>query len=323
MTRTTARLGMRGFALLAAGVLAIEWAICRAPALQHVRLVPFAVLLDLVVGLPLVFALAVLRPAGRSPFDASWVFALGAFAAGALLATRAEVHAPLVVVGAVSEVLVVVGIARRLRAVARHEGPATDDLLLRMSSLPDVVSRAVGLELAVLYYALLGPRLKPAARPGEFAYTETSGFGGVLLLLGLVMVTEGVAVHFILWERSPFAAWLHVAANAYAVLWLVAAHQAARLRPVLVTDDVLLVRASLLWTVEVPRGAIASVADVVESPPGRGVLRAALGTAPVLLVTLTGPVEARGLLGLRRPVSRIALHVDDPAGLKAALSRTA
>jgi hypothetical protein len=104
------------------------------------------------------------------------------------------------------------------------------------------------------------------------------------------------------------------------LLWLVAAYQAARLRPVLVTADTLLVRASLLWTAAVPRAAIASVTDVVEAPRGRGgVLEAALGTAPVLLVTLSVPVEAQGLMGLRRTVTRIALHVDDPAGLRAAL----
>jgi hypothetical protein len=315
MTTTTPRLGARGFALLAAAVIAVEWAVARAPSLQHVRLVPFAVLVDLVVVLPLVFALAVLRPAGRPLLDASWVFALGAFVAGALLASRPAVHAPLVVVGATSEVLVV----RRVRAVARHEGPRSDDFLLRMQALPDVLSRAVGAELAVFFYALLGPRIRRAPRPGEFAYTETSGFGGVLLMLGIVAVSEGVAVHLLLAQYAPRAAWLHLAINAYGLLWLVAAHQAARLRPVLVTADTLLVRASLFWTAAVPRAAIASVTDVVEAPLGPGVLKAALGTPPVLLVTLSAPVEARGLMGLRRSVTRIALHVDDPAGLRAAL----
>jgi len=319
MTTTRPRLGARGFALLAAAVMAVEWAIAHAPALQHVRLVPFAVLLDLVVVLPLVFALAVLRPAGRPVLDASWVFALGALVAGVLLASRPEVHAPLAMVGAMSEVLIVVGIVRRVRALAKHEGPKSDDFLLRMQALPDVLSRAVGAELAVFHYGLLGPRIRRATRAGEFAYTETSGFGGVLLMLGVVAVSEGIAVHFVLMEYAPRAAWVHLAVNVYGLLWLVAAYQAARLRPVVVTEDTLLVRASLLWTAEVPRAAIASVTDVVEAPRGRGVLKAALGTTPVLLVTLSAPIEARGLMGLRRQVTRIALHVDDPAGLRAAL----
>ncbi len=54
----------------------------------------------------------------------------------------------------------------------------------------------------------------------------------------------------------------------------------------------------------------------------KGAVRAALGTAPVLL-TLTRPVVARGPFGIHRSVRRIALYVDGPARLKAALEAPA
>ncbi len=55
----------------------------------------------------------------------------------------------------------------------------------------------------------------------------------------------------------------------------------------------------------------------------KGAVRAALGTAPVLLLTLTRPVVARGPFGIHRSVRRIALYVDGPARLKAALEAPA
>jgi hypothetical protein len=77
---------------------------------------------------------------------------------------------------------------------------------------------------------------------------------------------------------------------------------------------------SILWTADVPRDAIASVESISDAPRDRRVLRAALGTPPVLLFTLSRPVEALGPLGIRRTVDRIALYVDEPAKLRAALA---
>jgi hypothetical protein len=171
----------------------------------------------------------------------------------------------------------------------------------------------------VLYYALVAPWVRRPVRDGELTYTRESGLRGLLFAAGLVVVFEGVGVHFLLVGWSPRVAWVHAALDAYAILWLVAVGQAARLRPVLVTADELLVRASLLWTVEIPRATIASIESIVEAPRDKRVLRAALGTSPVLLVTLSAPVVARGPFGIRRSVDRVALYVDDPAALRAAL----
>jgi hypothetical protein len=109
------------------------------------------------------------------------------------------------------------------------------------------------------------------------------------------------------------------ALSVYTLLWLAAAFQAARLRPVVVSEDQLLVRSSLLWTVEVPRDAIECVRAVDDAPRDKRVLRAALGTSPVLLVTLKRPVRALGPFGTHRTVDAIALYVDEPARLRAAL----
>jgi hypothetical protein len=54
-------------------------------------------------------------------------------------------------------------------------------------------------------------------------------------------------------------------------------------------------------------------------PSRAEVLRAAFGTSPELLVTLTEPLPARGLLGIQRRVTGIALYLDEPDRPVAAL----
>jgi hypothetical protein len=311
---------VRVFAAFAAAGVCVEWAITRTAAFHRGPAVPFAVLFDLVVVLPLLFAAVVLRPARRPLVDAAPVLAVGAFVAGALLATRADVRVALHLAGAAAELAVLTLFARRVRKAATELRTAgRDDLLLQTAALTDPVLRIAGAELVVLYYALVGPFVRRPPRPNDFTYREESGLGGLLFALGLVTAMEGLAVHLLLHAWSARAAWVLAALSAYGLLWLLAAFQAARLRPVTLSDDCLLVRTSLLWTAAVPRDSIGSVAAISEIEREKGTLHAALGTAPVLLLTLTRPVVARGPLGLHRSVRRIALYVDEPARLQAAL----
>lgn len=247
--------------------------------------------------------------------------ALGALGAGALLADTHEPSAVLRGAAIVAEVAVLALLVRRVRDAATElRGVASDDLLVRIGALTDPLLRVLGAELVVVYYAFVGPFVRRPARDDEHGYAEQSGLGGLLFALGLVVTMEGIGAHCLIHAWSPAAAWVHAAMSAYGLVWLAAAHQAARLRPVLVREGTLLVRTSVLWTAEVPLEDIAEIQAVDAVARGKDVLRAALGTAPVLLVTLTCPVTARWPFGARS-VRRIALYVDDPARLRTAIER--
>src|SRR4051812_18111739 len=95
------------FAALAALVLAVEWTVTRSAAFARGGAVPVAVFADVVLGLPLLFGLVVLRPAGRPVLDVAPVLALGVLIAGVLLGTRPETRTLVRVFGPLSEVAVV------------------------------------------------------------------------------------------------------------------------------------------------------------------------------------------------------------------------
>ncbi len=324
MTRTIDRkLWMA--AAFGAAALAVEIAVTRTAAFQRGGAVPMAVLVDLVVVLPLATWAFVLRPRGRAWLEAAPALTVGTLLAGACLAGHAETRVPLRVAGAVTELAVLGLLLRRMRAAARElRGAAGDDVLARMHALTDPVLRLAGAELAIVYYAVVGPRRRTPTGPGVFATTESSGLGGLLFAFGMGVAVEGLAVHLIVHPWSPRLAWGLTAMDGYALLALVALHQAARLRPVVLEAGVparLLVRTSLLWTAEVPLALLVEVTHLDAMTSERGVLRAALGAPPGLLLRLRAPVVARGPFGIRRAVQAIALHVDDPHGLQRALAK--
>jgi hypothetical protein len=309
------------FTAFAAMMLVVDWALTRSSAFTRGGAVPVAMFVDCVVVLPVAFFLLVLHPRGRPVLHVVPVLAAGGLLAGLLLSGRPETRMLLRVGGGFVELAVVVALIRRVPNGKRELRAAdSDDLLLRMSALTDPVLRAVGLELAVFYYAVVGPGVRRPLRAGEFSYVAKSGVGGLLFAFGLLIAVEGTAVHFILHIASALVVWTHAAADVYALVWLVAAFQAARLRPVVVARDRLLVRTSLLWTADVPRTAIASVSRIREKPrAAKHILNAAFGAPAELLVRLREPVVARGLLGMTKTVTSLAMYVDEPEALHAAL----
>jgi hypothetical protein len=101
------------------------------------------------------------------------------------------------------------------------------------------------------------------------------------------------------------------------MLWLIADTHAIRLHPVEVRGDTLHVNVGVRWRVAIPLTAIASVTETRTVP--KGAQNLAL-IEPTVLVTLRAPVEIRGILGRRRTADRIALTIDDPKALAAALA---
>ena len=309
------------FAGLAALVLVSEWVIVHTIALSESRLLAPAILSDLTLVLPALYYGLVLRPTRRPLLEAAPIATAGSLVAAILLHGHQPTASLVLWAGILAEFAVLALLGMKLYAATQKfkSSAPTDDLLLRLDSLPERWVRILGLELVVLYYAFVGPRTRPVSNPNTFSYTEKSGLGGLLFALGFVTVVEGLVVHFLLRQWRPVAGWIFTGLHAYTLLWLSAAYQAARLRPILLTETTMLLRLSLLWTAEIPLEQVARVESIKERPQGQEILRAAFGDDPRLLLTLKAPFPIRGLLGVSKTVTQIALYVDEPERLRSAL----
>jgi hypothetical protein len=277
-----------------------------------------------------------------------WV-AVAVLSWGVVAARRWVPHAPLgalVVIGGGLEVVTVGWLLIRIRRVvqvaraSRDEGPIGSVCAgLLAARVPARLATILASEIAVVGLALTGWFRRPA--PGALSTSEASrgGWGpdgsaggagrspvlsmrstGWMLIAGVfggLIIAESVVIHIALatlW--SPLAAWIASASSGYALLWLAGDAQAIRLYPVAVTGGTLHLRLGVRWRAKVPLAQIASIEETRTVP--RGAINLAL-MEPTVLITLRAPVTLQGLLGKTRRGDRIALTIDDPKALIAAV----
>jgi hypothetical protein len=240
-------------------------------------------------------------------------------------AARAWVpHAPLgalLVVGGAVEVVSVSWLVLRIRRVvrvarsARDEGPiGSIEAGLTAIGMPARLATIIASELAVVGLASTGWFRRPAAGALSMRSTGWILFAGVF---GFLVVVESAVTHVVIAHWSPLAAWIATASTLYALVWLIGDAQAIRLYPVTVSNGMLHLRLGVRWRSKVPLAAIASIDEIRAVP--EGAVNLAL-IEPTVLVTLRAPIELRGLLGKRRTGDRIALTIDDPKALIAAVA---
>lgn len=322
MTRR-ARLHLFAFALLATGIYAAEVAIVRM-RWQRPDLVAIGVMLDLIVVVPLVYWFLAVRRGGWPRLSVVPVVLLGILGAALLLPQDRGLLREVVRILAIPyEIGLISWIAVRTRRALRHT-PGDGDTLERIRAVAgDVlpsrgVAEAIAFEMAVVYYALLSWRRRPAE---GFTCYRKSGYGAIVFALLLMMAAEGIPAHILLLRWSPVAAWVLTALTAYGALFFLADWRAMRLRPTLLDGDGLRVRIGVRCTVTVPRERIAAVHR--KRPPGsEPYIRASLPGPMPLWIELTEPVIAKGPYGMEKWARWISLTVDDPEGFRQALELT-
>ena len=202
--------------------------------------------------------------------------------------------------------------ATRFRLVARQ--------VLRSRALGDVLTT----EVMLLYYAFTRPQRE--GESGAFSVHRTSTYVHVLVGIGMALIVETVAVHFLVRLHSPALAWVLTLLSLYTLLWLVGDYRALVARPIRVTASHLRFRYGLRWEADVPRDAVKDV-ELLPPPMGptpkeKGRLVVALPGGANLKLQFQRPMDFLGLYGWRKVITELRVRVDEPEKLRAALERT-
>ncbi len=217
--------------------------------------------------------------------------------------------------------LLVVGLV--LRKVLQSRGQRSGDLIERLrEALPDTLATRVAItEITILWYGLFSWRTKPG--PGFTAHKRA----------GLVAI-DAVLILAVLAEAIPFHFWLHGGwrfgvgvLHAYSILWFLGDLQALRLRPFTIEGGALHLRIGLRWEARIPLSSIAFAGapdsinqrSINDSPAEAAPLSIGVIGSPNLVLRFTEPQTLRRVFGLERRATSIALLVDDPDGLVAAI----
>ena len=131
------------------------------------------------------------------------------------------------------------------------------------------------------------------------------------------MAAEGFAVHLLLSVWNVLVAWVFTLSSVYGALWLIADFRATVLRPVLVSDESILIRGGIRYTVEVSRLQISSIS---RSQPefSQEVLSLKLIGPPTHWIIFSEPVNVHGPYGTTRRVRAVSIEPDDPQGFEEA-----
>lgn len=317
------------YGLLIAALLVAETWIVRTDAFRRApEILTIAVLADLIL-VPLVLARAMLVRTGRMrPVTLGAIAGGGAFAASLLIPNPPPFLSILKFLPALVELgLLVWGVivGRSFWKELRQRNTTGDDVLVNVHEalaatpgLP-VVLQAMVAETVVLWYGIRAFRKKPASGPDIFSYHEN--LVGILVMVFLATPAEGALMHYLLRQWSEVAAWVGTGLHVYSLVWIIAFYQAARLRPIALKEDTLLLRSSLIWTAGIPYEKIQSVELLKERPErkAKGMLDIALMADKPLRICFSEPVAVHGPLGIRREVSTILVGVERPQALLAQL----
>ena len=322
------------FAALALLVVGIEHTVVRLPSFALHPALSWAVLFDLLVGLPLVFYVLLVRRYRLSPLVLGTVVSACLGLVYWLLPAPQWQQMPLLKLLPIGlEGLTLVAIATRGRALLRayraagaHETRPLPRLRLAAEQVLGNVGVLLVAELDILRYALLGWwESVPATRPGAAAFTShrESGFGALLGVACFGLLVESAALHLLVRLWSPVAAGWLLVSNVYMLLLFMAHGHAVRLQPTVLTAEELLVRVGFFWYVAVPRDSWSAAellrGDFVADAETLNLARPLL-TAPNVMLTFAAPVSVTGPYGIRRPARRLVLYLDQPTALLNALA---
>jgi len=313
----------------AGAVYAVALAVAGAlPRLDDARAVAVGLTIDLVVLVPLLFYWLIVRRRGWSIVTVVPAFVVSAIAASQILPLEHQQPLRLLELLAVPAEIGLLGwiALRAARAIRSARRDDSIDPLDRLRSAAFELARhgrvadVLASEIAVFYYAFAPSRARAHVPDGMVAFTHhrRSGHGGIVLAFLILLFVEGVALHVLLSTWSTLAAWLFTAGTIYGALWLIADYRATVLRPILVGDDGVSIRAGLRFTLHVPRERVAAVLD--HKPDfGKEAASLTLLATPTCWIVLSQPMLAQAPYGFRRRVRAVGIAADDPDGLARAL----
>ena len=273
---------------------------------------------DVAVTVPLLYFLLIVR-GGLQPFVSLLPVCLLSLFRATYLAPGANPARPAIAAAAELAIaaLIVTRVRRGLRAAPAGDVPDQLEAAARAIVPSPRLAAILASEFAVFYFACCAWRRRPSVPQGALAFTlhRESGAAALFGVLAGVSVMEALLVHLVVVRYSLAAAWILTALSAYGCVWLVALARSFALRPILVTPKELLLRSGMMWTLSVPRSALAAL-----EPAGAPCeLRLPVAGEPNLVLRFHQPLLARGMYGITRPVTTLALALDDREAFQRAL----
>lgn len=289
---------------------------------QHPDKLSFAVTIDLVLTIPLLYLLLIRKKKIPNTTTVP-LFILGIVIAGivvpegyqSLLDSIKHWVLPIVEVTVLGYVIYKVqGVIKRYRRL----GKDVDFVSALRATLSNAVHSKIRTilitEIAVIYYVLNAK--KKILKSNEFSYHKKSGTGILLGAFIFLILVETVAVHVFLQLWSDVAAWILTGLSLYTILQITGIMRSLSKRPIMLENGVLKLRYGILSETDIPLQDIERV-----ELSGRNIDKeeGVIKLSPLkdfekhnIIIYLKSTNIITGLYGSKKSYEAIALHIDEP-----------
>lgn len=174
-------------------------------------------------------------------------------------------------------------------------------------------------EVAVFYYGFIDWKKRKLAE-NEFSYHKESGSVALFYGLLLLVAVEITPIHILLAKWSEIAAWVLTFLSIYSGFQVFGYARSLAKRPIIVENNVLLLRYGIMQEAEIPLKEIKNITlsskDIEKDENiARLALLGELESHNMIIETHSEQI-LRGLFGTNKRFTKIALHVDQKSELK-------
>ena len=184
------------------------------------------------------------------------------------------------------------------------------------------LANALATEISLFHYAILGWGKQKEYLGGErFTYHKESGYYMLLAVVAFALPAETAIFHLLLVQWSNVAAWILTGLSIYSIFFVLGDFNAIRKRPIELVEEGLKMRLGLRWNVTIPYDQIEKVELRIPDKEKEEFADFKLFGESNVVIDLSTEQEAKGLYGLKKRFTKMALNMDDKAGFKTALEQ--
>ncbi|WP_298512261.1 hypothetical protein [uncultured Kordia sp.] len=185
--------------------------------------------------------------------------------------------------------------------------------------LPKPVVIPFATEISIFYYGIFYWKRRKLAK-NEFSNHKESGSLALLFVLIFLIAIEIVPVHILLAKWSDVAAWILTILSAYSGLQIFGYAKSLMKRPIAIEENRLLLRYGIMQEAEIPLEDIKEITlSSKELDKEENIVKLALlgeMESHNVIIETNSEHTLRGLFGIQKTFTKIALHVDTPVDFK-------
>jgi len=171
-------------------------------------------------------------------------------------------------------------------------------------------------EIAVFYYGFIHWK-STKLQNNEYTYHKNSGTPALFWTVILLIVTETIALHFLLGIWSALAAWILTGLSVYSAIQIFGFAKSLTKRPIAINEDSLSLKYGILNEVEISFSSIDTI-ELSTKPLKKDVLTKTLSPLGELeshnvVIHLKIEKELIGLYGMKNNFKTLGLYVDEPS----------